>query len=93
MFSLLEQHKDGSWWYHPGDTFDTEEEVEKCFQETYWWDPERPHMTFEHDETMFQEYSTCTFDFKTFHFGGMIHWPKSLEGTFLRRNDNDKDLD
>lgn len=86
MFSLLEQHKDGSWWYHPGATFETEEEVEKYFQETFGtYDPDRPHMTFEHDEPMFQEYSTCTFDFKTFHFGGMIHWPKSLEGTFLRR--------
>lgn len=83
MFSLLEQHRDGSWWYHPGDTFDTAEEVEQCFQEKYGHnDPERPHKIFEHDEPMFQEYSTCTFDFKTFWFGGMVHWPKTLKGTF-----------
>lgn len=85
MYSLLEQHKDGSWWYHPGDTFETEAEVEQCFQETFGtYDPGRPHRAFEHDEPLFQEYSTCTRDFKTFEFGGMIHWPKSLKGRFKR---------
>ena len=39
MYSLLEQHKDGSWWYHPGDTFETEAEVEQCFQETFGMTP------------------------------------------------------
>jgi hypothetical protein len=29
---------------------------------------------------MFQEFSTCTNDFKTFHFVGIVHWPKSREG-------------
>ena len=85
MFSLLEQHKDGSWWYHPGDTFDTEAEVEQRFQETFGrFAPDRPHMAFEHTEPMCQELATCTFDFKTFHFGGKIFWPQSLKGTFKR---------
>lgn len=85
MYSLLEQHVDGSWWYHPGDTFETEEEVEQCFQQVYGhWTPDRPHRTFKHDEPLFQEYSTCTFDFKVFEFGGMIHWPKALSGTLMR---------
>ena len=85
MFSLLEQHKDGAWWYHPGDTFKTEAEVDRRFQETFGqFDPERPHRTFEHEEPMFQEFSTCTFDFKTFEFGGKIFWPQALKGTFKR---------
>lgn len=28
MISILEQHVDGSWWYHPGETFDTMEAAE-----------------------------------------------------------------
>lgn len=85
MYSLLEQHVDGSWWYHPGYTFETEEEVEQCFQQAYGhWAPDRPHRTFKHDEPLFQEYSTCTCDFKVFEFGGMIHWPKALSGTLMR---------
>jgi hypothetical protein len=85
MFSLLEQHIDESWWYHPGDTFETETEVEQRFQEEFGtYDPERPHMAFEHNEPLCQDQSTCTFDFKTFEFGGMVFWPKALKGTFKR---------
>ena len=39
LYSLLEQHKDGSWWYHPGFTFDTPEEAEQCFRENFPNDP------------------------------------------------------
>ena len=86
MFSLLEQHVDGSWWYHPGDTFETEAEVEQCFQEGIGrFDPDRPHQAFEHQEPLCQERSTCTFDFKTFMWGGMIFWPAELKETFRRR--------
>lgn len=75
MYSLLEQHKDGSWWYHPGHTFDTEEEVEACFQRSFWWDLTRPHKAFKHDKPLFQEYSTCTTDGgETFRFAGAILW-------------------
>lgn len=78
MYSLLEQHIDGSWWYHPGDTFETEEEVEQCFQRIYGhWSPE-------HAEPLCQDYATCTFDFKVFEFGGIIQWPKALKGTIKR---------
>ena len=84
LYSLLEQHKDGSWWYHPGFTFDTPEEVEECFKK--YFDDSRPHMVFEHEEPMYQKHSTSTYDLKTFDFGGLIHWPKRLEGTFTRHN-------
>lgn len=82
MYSLLEQHIDGSWWYHPGDTFETEVEVEQCFQRKYGhWSPDRPHKAFKHAEPLCQDYATCTFDFKVFEFGGIIHWPKASSGT------------
>ena len=85
MYSLLEQHKDGSWWYHPGDTFETPEEVEECFHETFdHFAPDRPHKCFEHTEPMFQEFATCTLDFKVFHFIGVIPWPKNMEGELFR---------
>lgn len=85
MYSLLEQHRDGSWWYHPGYTFETEEEVEQCFQKEFGhFAPNRPHRAFKHDEPLLQDYSTCTFDFKVFEFGGIIRWPKALSGTPMR---------
>lgn len=82
MYSLLEQHKNGSWWYHPGCTFETEEEVEKCFQDLFSQHPDRPHMAFEHEEPLYQGYPTRTFDFKTFDYLGVIHWPQSLKGLY-----------
>lgn len=84
LYSLLEQHKDGSWWYHPGFTFDTPEEADQCFRENFPNDP-RPHKVFEHEEPMFQEFSTSSYDLKTFDFGGLIHWPKAQSGQFTRR--------
>ena len=74
MFSLLEQHKDGSWWYHPGKTFDSPEDVETAFKESFWWDLSRPHMVFEHSKPLPQKYSTCTWDFKNFNFQGVVEW-------------------
>lgn len=78
MYSLLERHADGSLWYHPGHTFATPEEVEADFKRTFWWDLDRPHLVFEHDKPLFQEYSTCTKDGgKTFHFAGEIKWEQN----------------
>lgn len=77
LYSLLEQHKDGSWWYHKNFTFDTPEEVEKCFNEYFKFDIDRPHMCFEHEKPMWQGYSSCTFDFKRFVSpGGRVVWEK-----------------
>ena len=79
LFSVLEQHVDGSWWYHPGLTYATKEEAEQGFLEHFWWDKGRPHMIFEHTEPLCQEISTCTRNFKTFDFQGLIKWPKEKE--------------
>lgn len=70
MFSILERHNDGSWWYHPGMTFGTPEECEERFRSSFWWDLDRPHKVIEHSVPLPKE--TCyTFDFKTFEFGGI----------------------
>ena len=76
MFSLLEQHIDGTWWYHPRprSTFDTPEEVEEAFKKIFWWDLSRLHMVFEHSKPLFQRYSTYTRDFKVFLFDDIIRW-------------------
>ena len=89
MFSFIEQHIDGSWWYEPQmhATFDTKEDVDKYFQNVFakYVDSERPYKAFEHNTPLYQEHATCTFDFKVFSFGGIILWPKELEGTLLDR--------
>ena len=74
MFSLLEQHTDGAWWYHPGLTFNSPEEVEAAFKSHFWWDLSRPHMVFEHKTPLYQTYPTSTRDFKTFNLFGLIVW-------------------
>lgn len=89
MFSFLEQHNDGSWWYEPRlhATFETKEEVDKYFQNVWarYVDPNRPYMAFEHEEPLYQVHATCTQDFKVFEFGGLIRWSKNMEG-FLCHN-------
>lgn len=87
MFSFLEQHNDGSWWYEPRlhATFETKEEVDKYFQNVWarYVDPNRPYMAFEHEEPLYQVHATCTQDFKVFEFGGLIRWPKNMEGVLM----------
>lgn len=74
MYSLLEQHNDGWWWYHPGTTFDTPEEVIECFDNMFWWDRNRPHKVFEHSIPFPQKHSICSKNFKVFEFGGLPEW-------------------
>lgn len=74
IYSVLEQHLDGAWWYHPWcPSFDNLKEA-KAEAERRW--PDRPHMVFEHDKPMFDEYSTYTFDFQRFNFSGHVLWTK-----------------
>ena len=70
MYSLLEQHNDGSWWYHPGCTTDKKEEAEELFRKMFWWDLDRPHTVIEHKLPLPQDISRCTRDFKTYDFAG-----------------------
>ena len=72
MYSLLEQHNDGSWWYHPRCTYETEEKAEEGFRKEFWWDLERPHKIIQHNKPFPQGYSRCTRDFIHFGFGGII---------------------
>lgn len=74
FYSVLEQHIDGSWWYHPWcPSFDNKEEAEACAEKRW---PDRPHMVFEHEKPMFDRWSTCTFDFQRFSCAGEVFWTK-----------------
>lgn len=75
LYSVLEQHLDGSWWYHPWvGTYKTKEEAEASFHKHF--DDGRPHLLYEHMKPLFQRFSTCTHDFVNFEFGGKIMWTK-----------------
>lgn len=76
MFSALEQHTDGAWWYH-GNTFDTKEEAETFVSKWIWWDQDRPKMIFEHEKALPDSRSLCTRNFIEFsNVGGMVVWNK-----------------
>lgn len=50
-YDFVEQHLDGSWWYHGGwkdNNFDTRQEAETNFKERFWWDLERPFRILKH---------------------------------------------
>lgn len=70
MYSVLEQHNGGSWWYHPGFTHDSYKEAEEHFEKSFWWDKSRPHRIIEHTKP-FPQRTLCTFDFVSFGFGGV----------------------
>ena len=75
MFSALEQHKDGAWWYH-GDTFETEAEAKEFIEGWIWWDANRPKFYFEHEKPLPKK-SCCTKDgCRTFEFAGKILWDR-----------------
>ena len=48
MYSILEQHTNGEWWYHPGASADTMEEAEKWATDRYWMMETRPVCLVEH---------------------------------------------
>lgn len=47
LYSAIERHIDGGWWYH-GDTFENREEAEQFLLEWIWWDKDRPKRIYEH---------------------------------------------
>ena len=71
-YSALEQHKDGSFWYH-GHTFENKEDAEKFVADWISWDPGRIKKVFEHKKPL-PDQTCCTFDFKHFGFAGAILW-------------------
>ena len=74
MYSLLERHIDGPWWYHPGMTFNTAKQARDAFKRRFWWDLSRVHKVFKHQKPLPQAYDSYTTDFKTFYFGGIAVW-------------------
>ena len=74
MYSFLEQHKDGSWWYHPGCTYETEEEAEEEFKKKFWWDLDRPHKVISHSTPFPQDISRNSKDMIHFNFAGGKHF-------------------
>lgn len=80
MFSILEQHKDGSWWYHPGDTFGTWDKADAEAEKLYWSGKHlapRPYKVIEHTKPFPQDLDRCSFDCVHFNFAGGYHF--SLE--------------
>lgn len=73
MFSILEQHKDGSWWYHIGETYDTREKAETEGQELYgsgkYLTP-RPYKVIEHTKPFPQDLDRHSFDCIHFYSAG-----------------------
>lgn len=70
LYSCLERHVGGSYWYH-GDTFQTREQAETFIAEWIPWDPDREKRIIEHEKLLPNE--TCyTFDFHTFESFGII---------------------
>lgn len=50
-YDFVEQHFDGSWFYHGAwedNNHSTREEAEKNFKIRLWWDPERPYRIVKH---------------------------------------------
>ena len=67
-YDYLEQHQDGSYWYHGmlGDiNNETKEQAENAFKEHFNFDLERPHVIIEHTY-IFPDITLFTKDFKVF---------------------------
>lgn len=73
MFSILEQHKDGSWWYHPGATYRTWDKADAEAEKLYWSGKHltpRPYKIIEHQKPFPQDMARCSFDCVHFSFAG-----------------------
>lgn len=87
MYSVLEQHTDGCWWYHRGETYETKKEADDRGRELYgsgrYLKP-RPYVTLEHKKPFPQDIDRCTRDFVNFNFaGGYLFSLKDEEGGAL----------
>ena len=80
MYSLLEQHTDGSWWYHPGCSFDCGPEgcqvflrlirMTESFEFFKGESVSRSFKILNHSKPFPQDMSRCTRDFVNFNFAG-----------------------
>lgn len=67
-YSVLEKHKDGSWWYH-GHTFPTWGEADAYRKQWIWWDKDRPKTVIGHDDPL-PELTLSTGDLRDFRSVG-----------------------
>ena len=67
-YDYLEQHQDGSYWYHgmfDDVNNDNRAQAENAFKEHFDFDLERPHVIIEHT-CIFPDITLFTKDFKVF---------------------------
>lgn len=64
LYSLFEQHNDGSWWYHLK-TFTDRAAAEDYMAKWIWWDESRKKTIFEHEQPL-PQMTLWTPDFKSF---------------------------
>lgn len=71
LFSCLERHNDGSFWYH-GNTFNSHEQAEIFLKSWIPWDPNRKKLIIEHATPITTYFGVCyTYDFRKFEYGGI----------------------
>lgn len=75
LYTPLEQHTDGAWWYHPNTTYNSRDKAEKAFEELFWWD-RRPFLILKHKQPFSQDKSLYTTDFINFYFAGILEYTK-----------------
>lgn len=89
MYSLLEEHRDGSWWYHPGRTFNVAQEATEILEtvlriaeafEISKGDVSRSLKIIKHTKPFPQDMSRCTRDFVHFNFAGGYEFTLKEEG-------------
>ena len=79
IFSILEEHTDGSMWYHTGWSFDNNEAavnfIQAKKQQDFWSD--RHMEIFTHDKPLPQNKALWTIDSENFHeVSGAVVWNK-----------------
>ena len=84
LYSALEQHCDGSWWFH-GDTFTSREEAGRFLPGWIGWDENRHKKIFYHEKPLPREECYTIDDGETFEFAGITLWDKK-NGILKKQN-------
>ena len=61
LFSIAEQHVDGKYWYHPGQTYTSWEEANAAYLRIYSYLP-RPYRVLKHERPFPQKASLYSWD-------------------------------
>ena len=79
IFSVLEEHIDGSIWYHPGWSCKSEEEAKALMKHKHGQDlwKDRTMVCFTHTKPFHQDRAVWTIDLYNFHDrSGAVVWNK-----------------